>query len=213
MATSTSVVSLKSSAEDIAKSLSAVAPIDAAVAQRLAAWTEILDKWSRAQRLVGWRTGKDVREEGLADSWAGTTLAAEVADAPLVDVGSGAGLPGLVLAAAWPDRPVHLVDVQRKRASFLKEAARKMGLDHVEVHHGAIEDLKGTLPAGALLVARGLSAPAQIVALGEMLSSSSVLVARTSWQRIDPWPPPGWRLAGERNSPVRGHVHQLLRRD
>lgn len=212
MAASTPTASLKSSADEVLKTLVVVAPIELAVAQRLSAWTDILDKWSRAQRLVGWRTGKDVREEGLADSWAGTALAAEVPDVPIVDVGSGAGLPGLVLAAAQPDRPVHLVDVQRKRASFLKEAAKKMGLDHVEVHHGAIEDLRGTLPPGALLVARGLSAPAQIVALGDLLSSSAVLVARTSWQRIDPWPPVGWALAGDRSSPVRGHVHQLLRR-
>ena len=58
---------------------------------------------------------------------------------PIADLGSGGGLPGLVLAAALPDREVHLVESDRRKAAFLIEAAGTLGLAQVKVHPQRIE--------------------------------------------------------------------------
>lgn len=63
------------------------------------------------------------------------------ASARVVDVGSGAGLPGLVLACARPDLTLDLVDSLARRTSFLAEAADRLGIGaRVRVHTGRAED-------------------------------------------------------------------------
>lgn len=59
----------------------------------------------------------------------------------LLDVGSGAGFPGLVLAIAVPDLDVHLVESVGKKAHFLSHVRRVLGLENVTVHHARVEKL------------------------------------------------------------------------
>ena len=61
----------------------------------------------------------------------------------LADIGSGAGLPGLVLAIARPHMQVTLVESLLRRATFLAETAAELGLDNVEVVRSRAEDLAG----------------------------------------------------------------------
>lgn len=58
---------------------------------------------------------------------------------PWIDLGSGAGLPGMVIAILDPERPVHLVESRALRCDFLERAARDIGLDNVTVHHSRLE--------------------------------------------------------------------------
>lgn len=64
-----------------------------------------------------------------------------VPDGPWLDLGSGAGFPGLVIAALEPDRPVTLVDSRRLRTEWLMRAMRLMELGNVEVVLSRVEDL------------------------------------------------------------------------
>jgi 16S rRNA (guanine527-N7)-methyltransferase len=61
----------------------------------------------------------------------------------LVDVGSGAGLPGIVVAMASPDREVTCVDSVGKKAAFITQAAGSLGLKNVQAVHARIEDVRG----------------------------------------------------------------------
>jgi len=65
--------------------------------------------------------------------------------AELVDVGSGAGLPGLVLAVARPDLHVHLVEPMLRRTAWLTAAIEELGLTNATVHRGRAEELSGVL--------------------------------------------------------------------
>lgn len=89
-----------------------------------------LRRWSRSVSLVGPGTFADVLQRHYAESLAALTL---LADGPLrvVDVGTGAGFPGLVLAAARADLEVTLIEANQKKWSFLKSANRKMSLSCV----------------------------------------------------------------------------------
>jgi 16S rRNA (guanine527-N7)-methyltransferase len=79
---------------------------------------------------------------------------------PLVDVGSGGGLPGLVLAIARAEREVHLIEATARKAAFIAELAAELGLA-VHVHAERSEDVaRGPLrDAGACVVARALAPP------------------------------------------------------
>jgi len=148
------------------------------VCERLAAWTQTLDRWQRAQRLVGWRRGADLLEEGLADAWAAATLLAEAPDGVLLELGSGAGLPGLVLAAAQPEREIHLVESRRKRASFLSAAARAMELPHVRVHGIRSDELRAEGDVKPVVVsARAFAPPAEVLAEAAAWGASACLIS------------------------------------
>ena len=63
-------------------------------------------------------------------------------DRDIVDIGTGAGLPGLVLAIALPDRRLTLVDSRARAAGFVELAAEELGLSNVDVRHARVEDVE-----------------------------------------------------------------------
>ena len=69
------------------------------------------------------------------------------ADVEVIDVGSGAGLPGLALAIARPDVRMHLVEPMLRRTNWLSAAVEELGLDNVEVHRGRAEQFWDQLSA------------------------------------------------------------------
>lgn len=68
----------------------------------------------------------------------------------IVDVGSGAGLPGLVVAAMLPDRHVVLVEPMERRTTWLFEAAEKCGIDNVTVVRGRAEEVQEVVEADVI---------------------------------------------------------------
>lgn len=84
----------------------------------------------------------------------------------LLDVGSGGGLPGLIVAIMRPDLEVHLLDATRKKATFLQETAQELGVE-VRVHHGRAEDLAGGELAGTfdLVTARAVAPLRELLGL------------------------------------------------
>ncbi len=76
------------------------------------------------------------------------------APGPLVDLGSGAGFPGLVLALLT-GRETHLVESDRRKCAFLQEVTRLLGLSQVTIHPARIED--APLPPAVILTARALA--------------------------------------------------------
>jgi 16S rRNA (guanine527-N7)-methyltransferase len=123
-------------------------------ADRLAAFAALIRAWNPRINLVSPHDLARLEERHLQDS---LQLAALIPPAatPLVDLGSGGGLPGLVLALVL-DRPVHLVESDRRKAAFLSTAAATLALPHVTVHPRRIEALRLPQPAG-VVTARALA--------------------------------------------------------
>jgi 16S rRNA (guanine527-N7)-methyltransferase len=96
----------------------------------------------------------------VLDSLAGLPSVDAAPPGPLADVGSGGGLPGLVLATVRPARETHLIEATARKATFIEEAARALEL-RVEVHAARSEDLaRGALrDACSCVVARALAPP------------------------------------------------------
>jgi 16S rRNA (guanine527-N7)-methyltransferase len=77
--------------------------------------------------------------------------------ATMVDVGSGAGLPGMVLAVARPDLAVTLVEPLARRTAFLTEAVAALGLDRTTVVRARAEECVGKLPLANVVTARAVA--------------------------------------------------------
>ena len=74
--------------------------------------------------------------------------------ANVVDYGAGGGLPGLVLAIAFPDTRFYLVDAALKKVRAVEEMAQQLGLENVEVHHARAEKWKGPEEGATYAVSR-----------------------------------------------------------
>jgi 16S rRNA (guanine527-N7)-methyltransferase len=102
----------------------------------------------------------------VLDALAGLPAVDAAPPGPLADVGSGGGLPGLVLAVVRPARETHLIEATARKAAFIAEAAAELGLG-VHVHAERSEDVgRGELrDACACAVARALAPPPVAVEL------------------------------------------------
>jgi len=105
-------------------------------------WTEaekihmaLLERWRSAMNLVG----PGPVESHFVDA-AGAVEGLN-ARGRWVDLGSGAGFPGIALASRHPEAFVLLVESRAKRATFLKTVLRESGLSNLEVFHGRTEDV------------------------------------------------------------------------
>ena len=113
---------------------------------RLALFVELLERWNRRVNLVSKQSLSDLWRRHLADSAQLRDMIPPY-DGALVDVGSGAGFPGLVLAIIGL-RNVHLVESNAKKCAFLREAVRITGCAAV-VHNVRLGG-NGNAPAGLL---------------------------------------------------------------
>ena len=104
--------------------------------ERLIRYLLLLEKWNRVFNLTAVRDRSAVVERHLIDS---LSVLPHVQGSRLIDVGSGAGLPGLPLALARPDLYVELIDSNSKKTRFLKQAVLELRIPNVEVVHGRVE--------------------------------------------------------------------------
>ena len=142
------------SAADELRALLGEVVADGAVARRLAAYLELLERWGRVHNLVRVGSREELVRRHVVEALAGVGALAG-RQGVLVDVGSGAGLPGiplLVAAAGW--RGV-LVEPRRKRWAFLNTVVRELGLD-AEVVERRYQDLGPVPGAVDVVCARAL---------------------------------------------------------
>jgi 16S rRNA (guanine527-N7)-methyltransferase len=104
------------------------------------AYLALILQWGRAQRLTGSREPESVARDFLADSLLFLPLLPR-GRVGLVDIGAGAGLPGIPLAIVEPGLSVALVEARAKRVSFLRAVVRELGLPNAEVLEGRAETL------------------------------------------------------------------------
>lgn len=110
----------------------------AALADRLAYYRETLLKWNRVHNLTGYRDAETV-DRYLLDALYPLTFLPPVETA--MDIGTGAGFPGLILATAQPDVRWMLVEPLQKRAAFLQFVKAGLGLENVTVVQKRVEAL------------------------------------------------------------------------
>jgi 16S rRNA (guanine527-N7)-methyltransferase len=125
----------------------AVLALPAALADPLLAYLTELEKWNSAYNLTAIREPAAMVTRHLLDS----LVLKPFACGPLLDVGSGAGLPGIPLAIADPALAVAVLDGNGKKARFLRHAVRTLGLGNLEVVEARVEDFRPAAPYAAVV--------------------------------------------------------------
>ena len=142
---------------------------------RLERLVEALDHWQAKTNLVSPATLPVIWTRHVADSLQLLRLAPAQVSA-WVDIGSGGGFPGLVVAAALaPEGEVHLVESNLKKAAFLREAARGLG-GSARVHADRAEKVLGRAVTEAdVISARALAPLAQLLDLASPLLKTGAI--------------------------------------
>ena len=122
-------------------------------AARFAAYGDLLLRWNTRINLISGETVADIDQRHIADCAQLQPLLPLTG--PIADIGSGAGLPGLVLAILQPEREIHLVESDKRKAAFLVEASAQLKLPMIRVHACRAENAK--LPPLSAITARALA--------------------------------------------------------
>ncbi len=132
--------------------------VESAMIQKLVRFADLLHEWNGTHNLTGAKRLPAIYDN-IVDSLYPTTFV----DPPssLLDVGTGAGFPGLVLAVVWPEIPVVLAEPLGKRASFLKYAALELELPRLRVERQRVEAVKHA-PFG-LITSRAVTDTARLL--------------------------------------------------
>lgn len=156
-------------------------PLEPAALDRLEAFLGLLETWNRRSRLTGDRDIETLVSKHVADSLA---VAAEFPDGCRgLDVGSGAGFPGLVVACVRPALDMTLLDSRQSAAAFLEAVAARLGLGNVRVLNRRLEELPcseaetGEFDLG---VSRGVRMEPFLQAMATLLGAGGALVLMLS---------------------------------
>ena len=120
-------------------------PLSAAQADTLIAYLELLERWNGTYNLTGVRDPSQMLVQHLADCLAIIAPLRRVCGdhaRRLLDVGSGGGLPGVVIAALNPQIDVTCVDAVGKKAAFVRQVAAELRFRNLHVEHARVERLR-----------------------------------------------------------------------
>jgi 16S rRNA (guanine527-N7)-methyltransferase len=141
----------------------ALLPVSRETAARLDRFVGLLLEWQAKTNLIAASTVAEIWTRHVADSLQLLALAPQAKI--WVDLGTGAGFPGLVIACALAEQSdaiVHLVESNQKKAAFLREAVRLAGVP-ANVHAGRIEEFETSDPVNAV-TARALASLKNVLA-------------------------------------------------
>ena len=116
----------------------AALPISDQVQQKLLEYLALMQKWNKVHNLTAVRDADEMVTLHLLDS---LVVLPHIDAKHLLDVGSGAGLPGIPLAICLPDLQVTVIDSNSKKVSFMRQAKAELGITNLEVLGGRVEDI------------------------------------------------------------------------
>jgi len=135
--------------------------VPAAQQQALLAYIDLLSSWNKSFNLTAIRDPRQMINQHVLDA---LTALPYVSHGPVLDVGSGAGLPGIPLAITRPDLHFTLLDSNGKKVRFIKQVVITLQLANVDVVQSRVENYQPAT-AFSLIVSRAFSSLEQLVRL------------------------------------------------
>ena len=156
---------------------------------------DLLRRWQKAINLVSRGSLNDVWRRHVWDS---AQLMPHIPDptAPILDIGSGAGFPGLALKCALPGFPITLAEPRQKRVSFLKHVIRTLKLTEIEVWPHRIEPDPDTSHRFPLITSRAFADIVGFLTACQQLSSANGVIICMKGPKYEE------EIAAWRNSPM-----------
>jgi 16S rRNA (guanine527-N7)-methyltransferase len=169
--------------------------LDESQASQLATYLGLLSRWNKAMNLVGPRHWRDIMRELVTDSMhlADVLREAPLPEEPLVlDLGAGAGIPGIPLRILWPRGEYRLVERRGKRALFLGWVLAAVPLGGTSVFEGDAEDILADNRAD-VVVSRAFLPWRELLCLVEGRLADAALVLVMGKELPPAQLPEGWR--------------------
>ena len=138
--------------------LSAEIQLDSDQQHSLIAYVELLERWNRKVNLTAIKSVTEMVDRHLLDS---LTVLPYIEGESVIDVGSGAGLPGIPIAIAKPSATVLMLDSAERKTRFVRQAIAELGLHNADVLHRRVQDASVT--KANTVVARAFSTPVDII--------------------------------------------------
>ncbi|SUO95994.1 16S rRNA (guanine(527)-N(7))-methyltransferase RsmG [Suttonella ornithocola] len=117
--------------------------------EKLMTYLALLNKWNKVHNLSAIREEKEQIRIHLLDCLAVVPFVKD--KDTLADIGTGAGLPGLILSIVFPDKKIYLVESNRKKVAFLREVKRVLDLEKVEIVSARVESWQPPKPLPIIL--------------------------------------------------------------
>lgn len=115
-------------------------PITEEQIEKMLAYLALLVKWNSVYNLTSIRDPQDMVKQHLLDSLSAVHAFTQAKN--VLDVGSGGGLPGIILAIVFPSTSISMIDIVNKKTAFLTQVKAELKLKNVTVHTGRVELLK-----------------------------------------------------------------------
>lgn len=141
---------------------------------RLLAFLKLIGKWNKAYNLTAIRNFEDMARLHLLDSLAVLT---HIKGKRVIDIGTGAGLPGIPLAIFLPETHFTLLDSNQKKTRFVQQAVLELKLGNVEVRHARVESFAPEQKFDTVITRAFAALPMIMRAAAHLLSEQGVLVA------------------------------------
>lgn len=172
---------------------------------KLLDYVALLGKWNAVYNLTAIRDPRQMLIQHILDSLSIVPHLVGRGASTVLDVGSGGGLPGIVLAIVLPDWTVTLNDIVHKKTAFQSQAKAELGLGNLSVVTGRVETLKPGVEVPAkfdVIVSRAFAELADFVTLARHLVAPQGAI----------WAMKGVRPEGEiERLPAGAHVKQIIR--
>lgn len=175
----------------------------------LTRYLQILMRWNQTINLIGTKDWKKACRTLILDSLHLSQFLQELPLPPdplCLDIGAGAGLPGIPLRIVWPDGTYLLVEPRQKRVTFLNYALGLLRLERTSVFSGKVKHLPQVNRTADLILSRAFCPWREFLDLsGELLSGPGLALVFASHQMpVDCNPPFGWIFTRQKQYPVQG---------
>ncbi|MFM0073306.1 16S rRNA (guanine(527)-N(7))-methyltransferase RsmG [Paraburkholderia sediminicola] len=172
---------------------------------KLLDYVSLLSKWNAVYNLTAIRDPRQMLIQHILDSLSIVPHLATRGASSVLDVGSGGGLPGIVLAIVLPEWTVTVNDIVHKKTAFQAQAKAELGLANLSVVTGRVETLRSGAEVAAkfdVIVSRAFAELADFVTLARHLVAEQGAI----------WAMKGVRPDGEiERLPAGAHVEQIIR--
>jgi 16S rRNA (guanine527-N7)-methyltransferase len=141
---------------------------------RLIGFLRLLEKWNRSYNLTAVRELEQMVPRHLLDS---LVVLPYLRGPDILDIGTGAGLPGIPLALVRPDLRFTLLDSNAKKLRFVRQAVQELALKNVEIVEGRVENFHPPKKFATLIARAFASIPDMLAACGHLMAPGTRLLA------------------------------------